>query len=299
MARPIVLFIAGMGRSGSTLLGDVLHTFDGVTAVGELHHIWGRGAVENWRCGDGPLFREHPVWQRVVAAVEASEPGLTLAARAVRVNDLRSNRRKLVRQAPCVIRGAALAYRAEFEVIYQTLADATDAKVIVDTGKVPSHAAIMQSSTGVDFRVLHLVRDPCAVAFARSRTKQTIGPSGQAAQMQKFSALMTALRWMRRQHEVEKLSRGGVFATLSYEAFCQTPAQTLRAVRNALGLPIEDAEIDRLGSAQFARTPGLAFSGNPCRFSTNMTRIASDDRWRGHMPWYNKALVRALSGARA
>ncbi|MFT5362413.1 MAG: hypothetical protein ACI9VX_000030, partial [Dinoroseobacter sp.] len=68
MPRPIVLFIAGMGRSGSTLLGDVLDTFDGVTAVGELHHIWGRGADENWRCGDGPLFWDHPGWQRVVAA---------------------------------------------------------------------------------------------------------------------------------------------------------------------------------------------------------------------------------------
>jgi hypothetical protein len=297
MPRPIVLFIAGVGRSGSTLLGDVLDTFDGVTAVGELHHIWGRGADENWRCGDGPLFWDHPVWQRVVAAVEASEPGTTLRERATRADNLRKDRRKLVRKAPDGISGAALAYRAEFEVIFQTLADATNAKVIVDTGKVPFHAAMMQPATGIDFRMLHLVRDPCAVAFARSRTKPTIGRSGQVRQMRRFSPLMTALRWARRQHEVQTLSAHGEFATLSYEAFCKSPAHSLRAVRDALDLPIKDTDLDRLMSAQFIRRPGLAFSSNPNRLSASMTRITSDDRWRANMPWYNKALVRAVSGA--
>lgn len=294
MARPIVLFVAGMGRSGSTLLGDVLDTFDGVTAVGELHHIWGRGAVENWRCGDGPLFREHPVWQRVVAAVEASDPGLSVSARAARVQRLRRNRRKLVRHPDGP---SARAYRAEFEVIYKTLAQASGAGVLVDTGKVPFHAAIMQTSRDIDFRVLHLVRDPCAVAFARSRTKPTLGPAGQVAQMQRFSAVITSLRWLRRRQEVASLARGGLFTTLSYEAFCDAPSHAMRTLRDTLSLPFDVADIERLGRGEFTRTPGIAFSGNPNRLASTLTRISTDDRWRAHMPWYNKVLVRAVSGA--
>lgn len=299
MPRPIVLFIAGMGRSGSTLLGDVLDTFQGVTAVGELHHIWGRGAVENWRCGDGPLFRDHPVWQQVVSAVEAADPGVSVAARALRVERLRGDRRKVVRNAGHEISGDALAYRAEFEVIYKTLASVAGTQLIVDTGKVPFHAAIMQGASDIDFRVLHLVRDPCAVAFARSRVKQTIGPSGEAAQMQKFSSVLSGLRWGRRRREVLRLRKTGPFATLSYEAFCQDPAYALRAIRDVLDLPFADGDLDRLASAEFVRQPGLAFSGNPNRLSACQTQIRSDDRWTARMPWYNKALVRALSGASA
>ncbi len=294
MGRPIVLFIAGMGRSGSTLLGDVLDTFQGYTAVGELHHIWGRGAVENWRCGDGPLFRDHPIWQSVVAAVEQAEPNVSLVKRAQRLERIRHNRRNILRLGLHAQPSATMAYRAEFEVVYRTLAKISGATVIVDTGKVPFHAAIMQSSPEVDFRVLHLVRDPCAVAFARCRVKDTIGPLGQAAQMQKFSVALTVLRWRRRRREVEQLAQAGRFATLSYEAFCNDPTYALRAVTQALDLPVSEADLDTLSTAQFTRQPGIAFSGNPNRLSVSKTLIKNDDRWCTYMPWYNKALVRLL-----
>ena len=42
--RPKILFIAGIGRSGSTLLSRMLAQIDGFQAVGELHHLWQTGA---------------------------------------------------------------------------------------------------------------------------------------------------------------------------------------------------------------------------------------------------------------
>ena len=38
-----VLFIGGLGRSGSTLIEKLLNELPGMVAVGELVHLWERG----------------------------------------------------------------------------------------------------------------------------------------------------------------------------------------------------------------------------------------------------------------
>src|SRR5205823_1051409 len=59
MARPVVttgtqpkvLYIAGPGRSGSTVLDQVLGELPGFVSTGELQALWQRGLVERRPCG--------------------------------------------------------------------------------------------------------------------------------------------------------------------------------------------------------------------------------------------------------
>src|SRR5258706_786037 len=60
-----VLFIGGMGRSGSTLLDRMLGSAPGVVSVGELRKFWRRGVVTNELCGCGQPIRECPFWRDV------------------------------------------------------------------------------------------------------------------------------------------------------------------------------------------------------------------------------------------
>src|SRR6476469_754930 len=53
-----VLFIAGWGRSGSTLLDRMLGQVPGVFSAGELRDIWDRGVREDRLCGCGQPFHE-------------------------------------------------------------------------------------------------------------------------------------------------------------------------------------------------------------------------------------------------
>ena len=46
-----ILLIVGNGRSGSTILGNVLGSIGGVAHVGELHHIWIRGLATTGYAG--------------------------------------------------------------------------------------------------------------------------------------------------------------------------------------------------------------------------------------------------------
>ena len=60
-----VLYVGGLGRSGSTLLDRMLGRLDDVWSVGELVHLWERGLKENNRCGCGRCFADCPFWRRV------------------------------------------------------------------------------------------------------------------------------------------------------------------------------------------------------------------------------------------
>jgi hypothetical protein len=61
-----VLFIAGGGRSGSTILHNLLGQIDGFVAVGELRYIWGRAALKNQSCGCGVPFSQCVFWHDVM-----------------------------------------------------------------------------------------------------------------------------------------------------------------------------------------------------------------------------------------
>ncbi len=62
-----VFYIAGCGRSGSTLLGHLLGQLEGFTTLGEIPYLWDRSLRDNRLCGCGRPFAECRLWQPVVA----------------------------------------------------------------------------------------------------------------------------------------------------------------------------------------------------------------------------------------
>lgn len=61
-----VLYIAGFGRSGSTVLGTILGQVDGCFFGGELRFIWDRSFCKNGLCECGEHFTACDFWQDVV-----------------------------------------------------------------------------------------------------------------------------------------------------------------------------------------------------------------------------------------
>ncbi len=64
-AGPRVVYLGGLGRSGTTLLERLLAARPGVCAAGETVHLWQRGLVRNELCGCGLPFAACPFWHRV------------------------------------------------------------------------------------------------------------------------------------------------------------------------------------------------------------------------------------------
>src|SRR3954466_8311379 len=64
--RTRVLSIVGPGRSGTTILGNILGEVQGITNAGELRWLWRRGLMEQRPCGCGLPPVECPRWSVVL-----------------------------------------------------------------------------------------------------------------------------------------------------------------------------------------------------------------------------------------
>jgi hypothetical protein len=73
-------YIAGPGRSGSTLLDITLGQADGFVSVGELRNIWARGFGEDWPCGCGLPVRRCPFWSAVLETAFGSAESVSVEA---------------------------------------------------------------------------------------------------------------------------------------------------------------------------------------------------------------------------
>jgi hypothetical protein len=63
-----VVYLGGMGRSGSTLAERLLGELPDVCAAGEVVHLWQRGVTDNERCGCGIEFGRCDFWSAVADA---------------------------------------------------------------------------------------------------------------------------------------------------------------------------------------------------------------------------------------
>jgi hypothetical protein len=61
-----VIYMAGSGRSGSTLLEQILNQVESFRAVGELRHLW-RADYETDLCGYGVTLSACPFWWPIMA----------------------------------------------------------------------------------------------------------------------------------------------------------------------------------------------------------------------------------------
>src|SRR5579862_2172783 len=84
-----VLFLAGKGRSGGTLLASLLGQIPGFFNIGELNRLWDWGLVSNFRCGCGLPMQECPTWHAILEQADelldrepGTPPGLTPLATA-------------------------------------------------------------------------------------------------------------------------------------------------------------------------------------------------------------------------
>src|SRR3954447_22091528 len=160
--RPTVLYLGGLGRSGTTVLERVLGELPGACSVGELVHLWGRGVLEDETCGCGHPFSQCPFW----AEVGRRAFGGWDRAQAERMEQLRPrvDRTRFIPRlvAPRLFgrRPAGLhEYVNAYLRLYRAIGETTGGGVVIDSSKHSSLAFCLRTEPGIDLRVVHVVRD--------------------------------------------------------------------------------------------------------------------------------------------
>jgi hypothetical protein len=294
-----VIFLAGLGRSGTTLLERALAELPGVQPLGEVCHLWRRSLIEDELCGCGEPFSLCPFWQAVgertfggwdtvdVAAVEAAQRE---SMRLRHIPGLARGRRSVA--------SAAALIADHHRRIYDAARIVRGASAVVDSSKHPALAYVLRSDPAIDLRVVHVVRDSRGVAY--SWTKEVERPeargNGSARWMRRYSPAASALLWSSQNSLTALLRRFGTRVLLvRYESFVHEPKRTLAAIAGFADLELDDSSLDFVEPDAIHLQPAHTASGNPLRFATGRIEIRRDDAWHSQLPRRDRMLVSALT----
>lgn len=290
--RVKVLYIAGCGRTGSTLLGNTLGQVEGFTHVGELLELWGSLAPERPSCGCREPVAACKMWKDVLKEAYGGM-NESLIAQMLEFSKSetpgRTFRRTMTSRGVRALQRRVAKPVGELEKLYLAIQRVFNCEVIVDSSKKPMYLYILQQIGAIDLYVLHLVRDPrpWAHAFLQKKVRE-----GYVLYMKPFNS---SLRWNFRNCLVEAVS--GQFQNrqwrLRYEDFVANPRGSLQEILNFVAatsssLPLQD---DHTIDVTIQHT----VSGNPSRFLTGMVELREDRSWETEMKRRDRMLVNALT----
>lgn len=290
-----LLYIAGAGRSGSTLLSRMLGQFEGFAAPGELYYLWQEGFAEERKCECGGSIPRCDFWSEVLKETERRVGRIDPAELLKLHHGVARTRHSPLRAVPGLgwLREVDESYAEVVRALYSSLAVVTNAAVIVDGSKLPSFALVLREFLQVDLRVLHLVRDPRAVAYSwrRKRHNPASGrPFG------RISPARSAILWNVWNVLAERMKVGAQsvpYLRIRYEDFTACPRETLWRILNFLE---ESRDIESVVEGRTVRLAGgHSVGGNPNRFRTGSIPLRPDRAWLESLDRWPMLTVSALT----
>jgi hypothetical protein len=225
-----VIYIAGYGRSGSTVLDIVLSGHHQIAGLGEVSLL-----VEDWshperRCSCGAAYPECPFWRDLFPE---GKPDPRLARVNRQVEQASSVPRLLLGRLD---RTATGLYRAYQDRLFQHVLERTGATIIVDSSKSARQTLgrllALQRIAGHDVYVLHLVRNGLATMESLVVTGSNWVHEGYMAPP-KYPGLRAVAGWVSANLGVLVLRRfvaADRYMLLRYEDFVKAPAESLARI---------------------------------------------------------------------
>jgi hypothetical protein len=177
--------------------------------------------------------------------------------------------------------------------LYEAVLEVSGAKVVVDSSKYPTSALAVSEAPDVDLRVLHLVRDPRAVAYSWSHPKLDLNVRPPVP-MKYQSPGVTVLQWNLWNYFVEQVGRRkGQYLLVRYEDLVADPRSVMEEIL-CYSWNIESS-LDFLQSDRAVLTPNHMVSGNPARFQVGEISIVPDTEWHRNLTRGARRLANVLS----
>lgn len=286
-----VLFISGEGRSGSTIVSSILGDHTNAVEVGELRNIWVRGVQRDELCGCGRPFSRCEFWQQVGNRAFGGWDKASADKVIRQGGGIARHRHGWLALARKALRLPVSSQTAEWAAYHARVYDAIRAvsgcSVVVDSSKEPAYAAAIVHGGLTDLRVLHLVRDPRAVAFSFTRKKVRHEANGSALSqgaaqlMPRLGGLRASVAWNLRNLQSQALQLFVPYLRQRYEGWSiESIEEREQEVQVALRLSLSGAhERDETGSRLYL-AGSHSVSGNPSRFErTHAVEVRPDTAW--------------------
>jgi hypothetical protein len=294
-----VLFLGGLGRSGTTLLERVIGELPGAMPLGEIVHLWTRDIRDDERCGCGEPFSGCPFWTKVGEAAFGGWASVDVGRvvdLAAAVDRTRYIPRHMIRRLSARVQAQLAEYNSFYLRLYRAAQEVSGATVLIDSSKHSSLAYCLSFEPQIDLRVLHVVRDSRGVAYSWTKHVERPETDGED-EMARFTPVRTAMLWDAHNAAFSVLGRRSEAAVqrLRYEEFVADPVASIREIARFAGLTLTDDALGFLRPDSVTLGPCHSAAGNPMRFVTGDLSMRRDDAWRASLPTGQRRLVSSLT----
>lgn len=279
-----MLYIAGFGRSGSTVLDRLLGEDERYWSGGELYTALGLPLADRV-CSCGSRLNDCPFWSSVTERTPELTTPVALAglefwfrfsgAKATWRFLLKRRRQEILDQAP-------VGFLAASQALYGSVAGLGGRRVLVDSSKHPLMLLLLAQLPNIELRVVHLVRDPRATAHSwRRRVADRDG-----TEVLRLGPARSSFLWILMHAAVEAVIRAWRLprTLVRYEDFVADPNGTLAEIKEFAWADnssrVADAPgSDRTGDGRSSSARHL-IAGNPMRFQEGPVEVREDAAWR-------------------
>jgi hypothetical protein len=268
-----LLYIAGSGRSGTTVLARLFGEMDGFVNVGEAARYLFDAPMQRKHvpCGCGQPVSQCEFWKDKVKAIpsELVDQGGALVRMRKFLSLLTASRGTKAPKRYQLILDAITA-------VYRKVARETRCKVIVDSSKNPANALLVGLAPGIELHVLHVVRNPHNVVASWTKKKGYLAthPARKViAWWWSYNVLSELLKLKAHSYQL-----------LRYEDFVRDPSGCLQRAAAAVVDVAPSTNFLQGGEASVGMQHVLA--GNPDKLDSGKIRISDgNSRVAGPRGW--------------
>lgn len=292
-----VLYLAGIARTGSTVLGQMLGRIPGAVFVGELSLFWRRFA-NGELCSCGQALPNCQFWSTVIS--EGFGELKAEDARNLSELEWALRRRQAIRSLYPINRKAAIPGRSQAIAdarvkLYRAIACVAQVEWIIDSGKDPWLGGIFGRLFRGNFHTVHIVRDPRGVAFSWTKLVKSDSEPGY---MPRRNAATVAMSWLVQNLMIQSALRhlSVSYVRLRYEDLATDPEAVVGGVARSMGMRAdrllnwENPEECQHDLHWVAGNPGVRQS------SRTPMLIKLDEEWQDRLPRVQRWLVTAICG---
>jgi Sulfotransferase family len=188
-----IIYIAGYGRSGTTLMSIALGQHPAILGAGEVTELSRHAWADNTYCSCGQPLQGCSFWSAVVGRwLPSSQQAFLLNYRK---HQLHFENQLIMRAMDLgVSKKASFAqYARNTEDLFRHVVSSAGKSIIVDSSKMPSRAHALARMAGLDVHVVHMVRDGRGVAWSLAKSYARDVKAGLQRDIKPKSTLRTAI----------------------------------------------------------------------------------------------------------
>ncbi|MEQ9623691.1 sulfotransferase family protein [Coleofasciculus chthonoplastes] len=275
--KPLLVYIAGYGRSGSTLLDTLLGNHPAIFSAGELS-FWFEELLNGSLCSCGKPYHKCEFWQRIINQLHMKIPEFNYEE----ANCITRNVEKVT-----FSNKSSINYINLWEITFNSILEVSEKEIIVDSSKsirkTFRRVNLLTKNLDFEVKVIHLVRDPRAVIWSIQRGSNRLLEAGKPAKI--FGGMLRGLiGWILVNGAVEMMRlqiKPSDILFLRYEDIIAEPATQILRVGNFLNIDIET--LIKHVEEKSPLNAGHGIAGNRMR-RQGLIFFKKDEEWKYKLP---------------